>query len=1444
MFKKKSKGLSLLMIFCLLFTYSGVTAFAGISKADMKQWQIENQLTGEDISGKEGGNYELDADHSIVGDPVDANITTEDGLIEISKTIMPAGIEDEFDITLKVTTAYQLEKLEIPADTAVVLAIDISTSMNGALNGSNTSNDSLRRVTYAKNAAKIFVDKYVAGNDGAERWISLVKFGTNADLVMQSGQAWTNAAVSTAPAISAINSLNASATNYTNIEGALQLARNILTDGQKPGGTIEGVKNIFVVLLTDGVPTAYPTSRGAISATQITGTRNSNSPTDGSFAEAYQNVPTVANQIKTGDPGKREPATLYTISFAITNEMVGNGTTKPKIPAHQWLRDEVASNKMSFPAENLNELDLSFGEIIKNIRETLSQAFTVTDPMGQFIIYDTENNGGDVYNDMDQLVWHYTSPESGKPGFITWNVRFDDYVDTYEDAEGTRYVYERTYRVKLDTKADGFIGDTYYPANEKTTLIYTLVRTENDKIISDGKLYNLDYTIPVVKGFKKYNVYYQYYYDNGTSYFDEYQVADYDLYEGEGYDASEVVLSMLLVGEKTYYFTSETNTDNRGNTAWTLTDARGNGYSIGKIGTGTDAKDVYIDIYYERDTIPSLGLPKVVKWPRDQKLPSEYTFEFKLMDGDEVVARLTLTQDDFKDSQVSIHGNSKVMSTSAAFVWESGVKFHDLWDTQLTLTETLLTVSNDVIGTWSSDYENGLAYVMYDENGVKSYIQENNGVVVNQFKQTPQPADILVKKSFSIDSEDMGNFLAYAENYAELICGEEEHQHDTNINCGTELACGQEEHEHYILEDEEEGDIEICPTEEDGGVCPGIHEHKEGLLEDDGCYDYICGLEEHSHSNDYCYGLIFTFNLTDDSGDVIDGPKDLLLTINDIKSLAGGGSKEITFTVPVKSLPTKADGLKAFIVKEDAGSNVQGYEGWTVTEKTVYVDYLGRAYYGRGNQYAAIKNQYNQLESPAVEFSKSLFDNRADGALTTSTFDFEFEIFEIADVVDRGTKVGATTLSVADGYGAVSLTEDKPDGAFLSRYAGKDVMLAVREKAGTNSDVSYDKNALIIEIVSGKVVDKYMVDQNGDKVGSDVKGFVNTYHETYPAAITISKSTNDPDKEYDFKFEITVTEEGSTPVVNTVTIEKAGKTKSTTFDLPDNFSGSVVVKELKSINGSTGEDVIKGWRFDDIQYTFEFTDGVGYTSNPEVAAFDNSYYGPKVDLTKKSNPADGSRINDGDLVTYEVTVKNTSYNENLTEITITDTKLAMVSGGAIEVLIQQPGEDVRVLEKDVDYIYTTDGEKGAIKLIIEEALQIDGKLIIQYSIQWMGTGEYKNEASVTAKGSDSGWEVRDGDSVSVNVPGSSGNGGGGGGSGGRDRNQTPTPDTNIPEPEVPLGRPEDVQPPEIIVPEEDVPLSDIPQTGLDNDAAFDLTILGFSLAALIVMFGRRKDNQQ
>lgn len=108
---------------------------------------------------------------------------TDDYDVSVSKTIEGTGTENQFDITLEVTTTQKLDELKVSADAAVVLVMDVSNSMKDTLDGSNTNDASQMRITMAKTAAKDFLEQYANVEGDATRMISVVEFGASAKTV-------------------------------------------------------------------------------------------------------------------------------------------------------------------------------------------------------------------------------------------------------------------------------------------------------------------------------------------------------------------------------------------------------------------------------------------------------------------------------------------------------------------------------------------------------------------------------------------------------------------------------------------------------------------------------------------------------------------------------------------------------------------------------------------------------------------------------------------------------------------------------------------------------------------------------------------------------------------------------------------------------------------------------------------------------------------------------------------------------------------------------------------------------------------------------------------------------------------------------------------------------------------------------------------------------------
>lgn len=408
-------------------------------------------------------------------------VTAHDGLVSASKTIQGTDTENVFDITLNVTTTEDIKQLDISPDAAVVLVMDVSNSMKEDVNGNSTRWDSERRITKAKAAAQDFLESYVKDAGDAKRMVSVVEFGSNVKKV----SGWVNAnagndRVSTA-ASSAVEKTEVNfriGTDWwgfpvyddggTNIEGGLMMARNLLGDS-----AVSDIKNVYVVMLTDGVPT-FHVDHDSLNTSYIEGSMGGGSRAE---YDDYKDVPTIAAQIK-------ESATLYTISYATSRETATVGGMKIKA----WLSSFANQN---FDATNNEQLVLSF-ENIAQIIQNAAKAWITTDPMGDHIVFDTDynaNENGFATNGSTSAVRSF-NPQTNT---VSWDLKNDATVQVTEEGGKKLYHYSLTYRIALDTTSGVKEGDAY-PTNGTTTLSYMV--TKDGEI--DPTLYTVDYKVPSV----------------------------------------------------------------------------------------------------------------------------------------------------------------------------------------------------------------------------------------------------------------------------------------------------------------------------------------------------------------------------------------------------------------------------------------------------------------------------------------------------------------------------------------------------------------------------------------------------------------------------------------------------------------------------------------------------------------------------------------------------------------------------------------------------------------------------------------------------------------------------------------------------------------------------------------------------------------------------------
>ena len=429
--------------------------------------------------------------------------TDEDTGVTLSKTAEATGNPNEYEVTLQVVTS-TTETTTPPGAAATVLVIDVSGSMKYCAEcGSSASKDGAyyhaadcelstgtttigggrgqpsitvgsavqsdeTRLYAAKAAAISFLDSYKGTTSGTGRYVSVVKFSTNASVAQEWVDVSTEKGYSQAE--SAINGL--SANGGTNLERGLYTANSQLTQ--------DAVKSISadaknVIVLTDGIPTYYGEGSG----------KNNTPAGPGSIGCPDVNEATAATAAEL-----QKNATVYTVCFGAAGQKCWNDTDDckgcdeehnasdaPTVDA--FLSGSVASSSdKAYDADNTDGLNEAFEAITETITSGLTgNGMTVTDPMGE-----------GVTADIDDLVSVVTDDSDGT-GF-TWDLSKTEPV-VATSGSVTTYTYTITYTVTIDpTEIEGFDENTYYPLNRETTLT---IPGKEENIV-------LNFEVPGVKG--------------------------------------------------------------------------------------------------------------------------------------------------------------------------------------------------------------------------------------------------------------------------------------------------------------------------------------------------------------------------------------------------------------------------------------------------------------------------------------------------------------------------------------------------------------------------------------------------------------------------------------------------------------------------------------------------------------------------------------------------------------------------------------------------------------------------------------------------------------------------------------------------------------------------------------------------------------------------------
>lgn len=537
------KGLTAAVLAVLVCLW-GVCALAAAGPGDAAV-QIENagglrQIPGDEayteIHSGTGIKYDISWSKTIAPVVLDAN---GDELHEKYK-------ENYFDITLTAET----RRHERTTETDVVVVMDISNTMNALTVNPDTST----KINAVRSATKAFIKDFANSTYLSKRRVGVVTFNTNARRAIDMTE--LSAGMNLDAAVDKIVAPTADDVKYTNIEGGLQLAYNMLKSST--------ADYKYVVLMTDGFPTTYISGSrdntsyipgydtrmsvvyGYGSYTNARGSGN----VDGYFAEVSRRAPcdygvNYSNKaaLKTeamAETIKNAGINIFTVGVGIGGMTIkyyldaANGSSFSTVDTtgmasgqsyaigsandtnsyRNWLK-KIAGGPMIgqdkdryLDGDNLTAMQTNVKKILRTIEIaplTKLSDFYVTDPMASNYIdfrYLHKANGtpaGNALSGESKKNAENTATYSSANDQIHWNLMKSGYTDPVGD--GKHFAYSLTYRVRLENEKAGFVWQNAYSTNGTTTLDYQTVYDDDGEhtVVDDGRMH---YMVPAVEGYK------------------------------------------------------------------------------------------------------------------------------------------------------------------------------------------------------------------------------------------------------------------------------------------------------------------------------------------------------------------------------------------------------------------------------------------------------------------------------------------------------------------------------------------------------------------------------------------------------------------------------------------------------------------------------------------------------------------------------------------------------------------------------------------------------------------------------------------------------------------------------------------------------------------------------------------------------------------------------
>lgn len=476
--------------------------------------------------------------------------------ITMSKYVYPTGVENFFDIELKVKTHRHVQATA----TDVVVVMDISNTMNSEVAG--TGNNKPTRLKAVKDAVKAFLADYAVDTNLATKRFGVVTFNTNATIVLPLTPV-SSSAHATSIQNNYINNITAPAdarVKFTNIEGGLRLAHNMLNESN---ATYK-----YIILLTDGFPTTYNQVRNSTSTISIAGFEtymtvteggekkynSSKNGTLGYFANPelqkscwygvdYSNKGALLAQEEAASI-KEDDINIFSIGVALGNMSIADyledhkdkafttvdltGMSAADLAADKyaigkdaagyrsWLETKIAGGDAFKPGDtkylngdDTDELEKDLHKILETIEiipVAAAREFYTTDYIGEDVEFlhfynQSSKNAGNSLSGQSKLDAEDTAAYTKSSDQFDWNLIQSGYKT--ETANGYDwFVYNVKYRVRLENEKTGYTSGNVVQTNNRTNKDTILAWDTHYADNSQGPKGTEEYPVPKVKGYK------------------------------------------------------------------------------------------------------------------------------------------------------------------------------------------------------------------------------------------------------------------------------------------------------------------------------------------------------------------------------------------------------------------------------------------------------------------------------------------------------------------------------------------------------------------------------------------------------------------------------------------------------------------------------------------------------------------------------------------------------------------------------------------------------------------------------------------------------------------------------------------------------------------------------------------------------------------------------